>query len=465
MSPVDKQPSAAADRRTFLKSTGITAGLASGFSGALLGGQAKGANDRIAVAVIGTGQMGRSNLSVAMQIPEVEVVAVSDVFQPNAEYAQRLTKGRAKVVKDFREIIADKSIDAVCIGTPDHWHPYMAIEACKAGKDVYVEKPISVTVDEGRMMVEAARKYNRVVQAGTMQRSAEHFQKAVEVVQSGQLGKITMVHTWNYAHAPKEGIGSPADSKPPAGLDWDMWLGPAPMCEYNANRFGYDMENIERPRWFSHFRWFWEYAGGMMTDWGVHWLDIVQWALKEEQPKAITAIGGKYYLTDNRETPDTLKVTYEYPSGVIATYENRNNNSQSMFKKSGGILFYGENGTMFVDRTEFYVTPEVKRVGAEGRGRNEMMAQEGMMPELSMRAMTQGNLNHWKNFVSCIRSRAKPISDIEVCYKSTATCLLGNVALRSGKRVDFDTEKQTASDPDVKKLLSREHRKPWELKV
>ncbi len=438
------------NRRSFLK-TAAGAGAAA-FTTNLFTGNVKGANDRIAMAFIGVGQQGRANMRIAMNRPEVEVVAVSDVYQPCLDYAVKLTQGRAKPVKDFRDVLANKSIDAVCISTPDHWHAYMTVEACKAGKDVYVEKPISVTIDEGKKMVEAARKYNRVVQAGTMQRSAEHFDKAIDLVSDGTLGKVAEVATWNNARLAKEGIGNPPDSVPTPGLDWDMWQGPAPEHPYNVNRFGYDIANVEHPRWFSNFRWFWDYAGGMMTDWGVHLLDIVQAAFDEEQPRSITALGGKYYLTDDRETPDTLNVAFEYGSGFLATYGNRDNNGKSILSKPYGILFYGENGTLFVDRNEYFVIAE-KKNGLP------------LMPESSMKAISQGHERHWENFIACIRSRQRPTSDIEICYTSTTTCLLGNIALRSGARVDFDTDRQTITSPLLKKWMDREYRLPWKLTV
>src|SRR5580704_17092427 len=339
------------ERRDFIR----TAGAA--LTTQIFTGAVKGANDRVSAAFIGMGRMGSSNLGFAMQQPNVEVVAVCDVYQPHLEKAVAATsrgpKGEpgarkaARGVTDFREILNDKSIDVVCIATPDHWHAYMTVEACKAGKDVYVEKPVATTIDEAGKMVEAARKYNRVVQAGTMQRSAIHLQKAVDMVRSGELGKVAFVRTWNYGHQGPEGIGNPPDTDAPAGLNWDQWLGPAPARRFNANRFGVDPED----RYFSTFRWFWDYAGGMMTDWGVHLLDIVQWAFEEAMPTSATASGGKFYLRDNRETPDTLQVTYEYP-GFLAVYENRESNQQSMFDRGYGILFHGERATLFVDRSE-----------------------------------------------------------------------------------------------------------------
>ena len=340
------------NRRDFLKTSTAVA-----LTSQIFTGNVRGANDRVSAAFIGMGKMGRSNLGYAMRQDNLNVTAVCDIFDRNLNTAVEMTKkqpgGAAKGIRDFREILADKSIDVVCIATPDHWHPYMTVEACKAGKDVYVEKPICVVVDEGVKMVQAARKYKRVVQAGTMQRSAVHFAKAAEIVRRGDLGKVTFVRCWNYGLALPEGIGDPPDQEPPPTLDWDMWLGPAPKRAYNPNRFGVDPED----HYFSRFRWFWDYAGGMMTDWGVHWLDIVQWAFDEEMPTGIASFGDKFYLKDNRETPDTLQVTYQYP-GFLAVYENREGNAQSMFDKGGGILFHGTKGTMYLDRSGYKIIPE-----------------------------------------------------------------------------------------------------------
>jgi predicted dehydrogenase len=383
-----------------------------------------------------------------MRQPNLVATAVCDVYDRNLKMAMALANGpsggNARSVGDFREILDDKSIDVVCIATPDHWHAYMTVEACKAAKDVYVEKPVATTIDEAGKMVDVARKYNRVVQAGTMQRSAIHFQKAVDLVRSGEIGKVTFVRTWNYGHSGSQGIGNPPDSDPPAGLNWEKWLGPAPARRFNANRFGVDPED----RYFSTFRWFWDYAGGMMTDWGVHLLDIVQWAFDEAMPTSATASGGKFYLRDNRETPDTLQVTYEYP-GFLAVYENRESNQQSMFDRDYGILFHGDRATLFVDRRECRVISE--------RGSTLM--------NWEMKNTSGGNLEHWANFLDCVRSRQRPISDIDKCRRSTSTCLLGNIALRSKQRVDLDSKTWTVSQPEAKQYLSREYRAPWKLAV
>ncbi len=434
------------ERRDFLKTTGAA------LTTQIFTGAVKGANDRVSAAFIGMGRMGMSNLSVAMQQPNLEVVAVCDVYQPHLEIAAATTargphgepnfRKPARSISDFREILHDKSIDVVCIATPDHWHPYMTVEACKNGKDVYVEKPICVAVEEGRKMVQAARKYQRVVQAGTMQRSGTHFQKACDIVRSGQLGKVTFVRTWNYSNMPEEGIGNPPDGAPVAGLDWEMWLGPAPEHAFNANRFGVD------PKAFSHFRWFWDYAGGMMTDWGIHLLDIVQMAFDEAAPSAITSIGTKYYIKDNRDTPDTLQVTYEYP-GFIATYENRLGNANSMMNQGYGILFHGSKGTMFVDRNRYQIYPEPR----------------SSLEAATVKSSNNSNMAHWANFLECVKTREKPISDIEIGHRSTTTALLGNVALRSKLRIDWDSKAETTAQKEARKYLHREYRKPWKLEV
>jgi predicted dehydrogenase len=424
------------ERRDFLKAT------TAAFTTNIFTGNLRGANDRIRVGHIGMGRMGRSNLEHSMKQETMEAAAVCDVYQPHLTRAVELTQGKAKGIRDFREVLADRTIDAVCISTPDHWHPYMTVEACKAGKDVYVEKPICVTVDEGVKMVQAARKYERVVQAGTMQRSGVHFQKAVEIVKSGTIGQVTTVKTWNVGLSPAEGIGNPPDAEPPSELDWDMWLGPAPKRAFNRNRFGVD------PKAFSHFRWFWDYAGGMMTDWGVHLLDIVQMAFDEVMPLSITALGTKYRLKDNRDTPDTLIVTYEYP-GFLATYENRYGNGNSMMGKSYGILFHGDKGTLFVDRSGYHLVPEK---GVE-------------LQEVEEKSSNNANTDHWRNFAECIKTRQRPISDIEKCQRSSTTCLLGNVALRSRMRLDWDSKRWTTAQAEARKYLSREDRKPWRITV
>ena len=407
---------------------------------------------KIRLGLIGCGRRGRSNMRSALKFTEdIEVVALSEVYKPNLELALKMVPD-AKIYPDFRELLAAKDIDAVLIATPDHWHAYMSVEACKAGKDVYVEKPISVTVHEGQMMVKAARKYNRVVQVGTQQRSSVHFQEAKDIVQSGKLGSISSVRSWNFTNMYPEGIGVPPDTDPPADLDWDMWLGPAPERSFNKNRFGVN------PYTFSHFRWFWDYAGGMMADWGVHLLDIVLWAMVEPGPLAISTFGGQYALTDNRETPDTILASYEFPT-FVCTYENRIANAYSGGLPGIGILFHGTEGTLFVNRRYWEITPEQRSYSEpERRVEDRMAAERG-------EANNRSTDDHWRDFIKAVRDRSKPICDIEIGHKSTAIALLGNVSLRSRQRVDWDPVAETTTNKEAQTYLKREYRAPWKLEL
>ena len=425
-------------RRQFLKTTGV-------LTTSLFTGNLRGANDRISAAFIGVGVMGSENLGAAMKQSGVAAVAVCDVYQPNLEKAAALAKRQghqAREVRDFREILADKSIDVVCISTPDHWHPYMAIEACKAGKDVYVEKPVCLSINEGQMMIQAARKYDRIVQAGTWQRSGAHFQKACEIVRSGDLGKIAFVRTWIYNNMAQEGIGTPPDSEPPPGLDWDLWLGPAPNRRFNPNRFGV------YPNAYSYFRYFWDYAGGHLTDSGIHMLDIVQMAFGESMPKAITALGGKYWLKDNSETPDTLQVALDYGT-FLGSWEHRTNNTEATKARLMGITFHGSNGTLYLDRALFRLTPE------PGSG----------LPAQEMKREADPHPLHWANFIDCVRTRKRPNSDIETCVRSSETCVLGNSAYRAAMRLDWDDKGHSVRQSEAEKYLHREYRAPWKLEA
>ncbi len=437
------------NRRDFMKRAAITSAGATLAMSAVAGKKAS-ASDKVIVGVIGTGRMGQDNLQDFARQPDVEIAAVSDVYQPDLDKGLKATDGKAKPYKEFREILDRKDIDVVVVATPDHWHALPTVLACQAGKDVYVEKPISTTIEEGKRMVEAARKHGRVIQVGTQQRSGLHFQKAIQLVQEGFIGKISFVRTWNYSNECPEGIGNPKDSEPPSDLDWDLWLGPAPKAAFNSNRFGVG------ERW-STFRYFWDYAGGYMTDWGVHLLDIVQWAMKAEGPQAITASGGRFYIQDNAETPDTLQVTFEYP-GFICTYENRWDNANSMYGKGYGIEFHGTDGTLFVDRSEFTLTPEKKSTGKKEVART---------PSMQMSSVNDEHFDHVRNFLDCVKSRQRPISDIEIGHRSTSACLLGNIAYRSKERIVWDVASQRLAQggPEAKRLLSRDYRAPWKLVV
>jgi predicted dehydrogenase len=438
------------DRRVFMKrAAGAGTALSISMAGPLTR-KALGANERVRVGVIGTGRQGISNMK-AFQEHGAEIAAVCDVYAPNLERGKQRADPDVAAYGDFRRLLDDKTIDVVINATPDHWHALPTILACQAGKDVYVEKPISVAVEEGKAMVAAARKYKRVVQVGLWQRSNAHFQQAAQIVREGLLGKVTFVRTWNYSNSFPGGIGNPPDSDPPAGLDWDMWLGPAPKVPFNANRFGV------RDGW-STFRFFYDYANGMLGDWAVHLVDIVQWALEVPGPQAVSATGSKFVIKDNADTPDTLVATFEYP-GFVCTYENRHANANSMFGKGYGIEFHGTEATMFLNRSGFEVFPETRK-DKEGK-------EVARSASMRMDEVDDGLVNHAGNMLECLKTRQRPASDIEYGHQSSAACLLASVAVRTRERLEFDPVKQELKNASAaaRKLFGREYRAPWKLSV
>lgn len=436
-------------RRRFIKTTTAAAAMAPAVR-TVGGSNSTGVapSDEVRLGILGVGRQGRYNMRKFLEYPECRVIAVCDVYEPHLRAAQKETS--AEPYRDFRRVIERDDIDAIVISTPDHWHALMTAMGCQAEKDVYVEKPISVTVKEGRKMVEAARRYQRVVQVGTQQRSGLHFQHAVKLIQEGELGKVASVRTWNFGNSSPHGIGNTPDSDPPPDLDWDLWLGPAPKVPFNPNRFGV-FENS-----WSYFRWFWDYAGGMMTDWGVHLLDVVQWAMGVDAPERISASGDKFILEDNRETPDTLTAVYRYP-GFLCTYENRTSNGRSINGRSYGIEFYGTKGTLFLDRQGFEITPESMRKGGETIPRMYSMQAE---------SVNDSSHDHVGNFLNCIKTRENPISDIEIGHRSTTSCLLANISLRLGRLIQWDAATESIQDDkEANQWLHRPYRKPWTLDV
>ena len=430
-------------RRDFVKDSTLTAiGTGIALSSGPFAGKVLGANEKIVVGVIGCGSQGRWNMRDFLRQPDVQIAAVCDVYETNLNEAREMTDGKAATFKDFRKLLERKDIDAVIVATPDHWHAMPTIQACDAGKDVYCEKPLSHTIQEGRKMVEAARRNKRIVQMGTQQRSGKHFQQAVEVVRSGKLGKVIFVRTWNYSNELPQGIGNPPDTDPLPGLDWDMWLGPAPYVRYNRNRC------------LGNFRWFWDYAGGKITDWGTHLIDVVHWAMDVDAPTTVFAAGGKYCIPDNRETPDNLEVTYEYP-GFMMNYSNRIVNGYGIDGRSYGIQFQGTQGTLFVDRSGYEFTPELQRVGDESAPPAEKAFKGEGSPQ---------HFPHVRNFLDCVKSRQAPASEIEIGHRSTTAALLGNIALKVKQKIVWDAKKeQIVGNPEAATLLTKQYRSPWKL--
>jgi predicted dehydrogenase len=330
-------------------------------------------------------------------------------------------------VGDFRKLLDSKDVDAVVVTTPDHWHALATIHACKAGKDVYCEKPLSLTVAEGRAMVEAARKNDRVVQTGSQQRSDARFRQACEIVRNGGLGKITAVKVG----LPGPNFSGPAvkDSDPPAVLNYDMWIGPAPMKPYNAKHVHY------------LFRFFWDYSGGQQTNFGAHHLDIAQWGLGMDD-SGPTGIEGTatFNAAGWFETPETASLTYTYANGVKVLC------SLGKGGFPGGCTFEGEKGSIFVDRSKIVGTPK------------EVLEFTGGDVKLYV------SKSHQTNFLDCVKSRKKPICDVEIGHRSATVCHLGNIALRTGKKLTWDPVKEEiVGDSETAKMLSREYRKPWSL--
>jgi predicted dehydrogenase len=423
------------------------------FTTNLFTGNVKGANDRVAVGFIGLGAMGSGNLGYAMKVPEIQPAALCDVYEPHLERAVAAAKKGGYTIqgkRDFRELIADKSLDAICVSTPDHWHAYMTVEACKAGKDVYVEKPACVYVEEGQKMVQAARKYKRIVQAGTMQRSGGFFLKAKELVKSGVLGEVTFVHTFQSGMTPKSGYTLKEGESPklPTDLNWDMWLGPAPAVDFDPLRWGVKITT------FPTFRYFWDYAGGAATDWGVHLIDPMHQCFDEVMPTSIVALGEKFYVTDHRDTPDTMLATFQYPK-FLASYESRTANPLPAFglNQGAGTLIHGSEASLLVNRSGCWLMPNDPRKGRQVWDRESN-------PE-----MVQMNVPHWKNWIQCIKSRQAPISEIETCVRSSTACILGNLSMRFKTRLDWDEKNWTVKQKEVVPHLKAKYRAPWKLEV
>ncbi len=442
-------------RRGFVGAVGMTAGAAS-VIGAPAFATGASANEKVRLGLIGAGSRGGQLLDSFLPQTDVEIVAIADVDDRHAgETADRVKKKKGntpETARDYRGMLDRKDVDAVIIATPDHWHALPAIHAVLAGKDVYVEKPVGHNVAEGKAMIAASRKYNKIMAVGTQQRSSTHFQKAVEIVRSGKIGKVFWVQTWNYENISPTGMGRYPDGEAPSYVDYDRWLGPAPKRPFNPNRF------------HLLFRWFFDYAGGMMSDWGVHLNDIVLWALDAKGPKTVYSTGGIYTTDDERDTPDTLQVVYEFPECTL-TYSMRKGNGLKLNGHDYGILFCGTDGSLLLDRGGFEVIPDktVLPYGIKLVHGDRPTRPITLQPE-TVKGKNDGQEAHVRNFLDCLKSRALPTSDIEIAHRSTNTCHLGNIALKVGRTLAWDVETETIkNDPEANALLSREPRQGFEL--
>lgn len=395
------------------------------------------ASERVSVCLVGVRGRGRSLAANVARLPNAQITHLCDVnvplLAPMAKTIGEIQKSEPKQVKDIRDILADKSVDALVVATPDHWHALATIWGCQAGKHVYVEKPISHNIFEGRKMVEAARKYNRVVQVGTQSRSVPHMIEAIDYVRSGKLGKVHMAKAWNSQL--RRRVPSQPDSKVPDGLDWEIWQGPAPERPFNPNRFSYG------------WRWLWDYGTGDMGNDGVHDLDIARWGLGVDFPVSANGTAGKlFYEGDIQETPDTQIVTFEYPQAkAVLVYEQRLWSPYFQEGYENGVAFYGTDGYLILGRSGWKV------IGARNK-------------EVLNKAEKFNDVPHLDNFVASIKGMAKPNCDIEEGQRSTLLAHLGNISYRVGRPLKFDGKTETIlGDEEASKLLKRKGRKPFEI--
>ncbi|MBS0206754.1 MAG: Gfo/Idh/MocA family oxidoreductase [Planctomycetes bacterium] len=434
-------------RREFLASSAITVASAT-----LLAADSPGkivASERIRVGCVGTGGRAFSLVNSFSRNKNCEVVALADIdpgkFGQAVAAVEKNQGTKPQTVADFRQLIDDKSLDAIVVGTPDHWHAIPTILACLAGKDVYVEKPDGHNIVEGQRMVAAMKKHGRVIQMGTQARTTDRMKSAIEFLKTGALGKCLVARAWESA---KQGsIGFPKDREAPPGVDYDMWLGPAPLRPFNPNRF--------HGRW----RWFYDYGTGDLGNDGVHRLDMAAWALSaagEAQgdaplslPTTVSTGGGKWYFDDMQEWPDTLQVTYEFggKSPKLLTYEMRIWAPYGFLGESEAAAVYGDKGYIIIGNTRWKAFGPGNTVLAEGTGGNDEAA-------------------HVENFLDCIKSRQRPNADLEtVGHPSSLLCHMGNVASRVNRKLVFDGATETfVNDKEANALRTRtEYRKPWVL--
>jgi predicted dehydrogenase len=431
-------------RREFIKPFAVAAGagVVAAVARPLRAGPGTAPSDTLVVALIGCGGMGWHNLEDFLKQPGVACAALCDIdderLEEKAQKAEEITGKRPELLRDYRKVLERKDVDAVIIATPDHWHCLQLVDACSAGKDVYVEKPLANSIAECDVMLKAARRYERVVQVGQQQRSGPHWQDVIAFVRFGKLGKVRTVKLWaNFIY----GAGRPpvADEAVPAGVDFDMWLGPAPERSFNQNRF------------HGMWRMFWDYGGGLQTDWGVHLIDMGLWALDlPTLPRSTVAVGGLFAHADRVETYDTQTALYRFDD-VTLQWEHNAGIQSGPWGRNYGVAFVGTNGTLVANRQSWEVLPELD----EDRPRMEVV-----QPQESVEAIS--HLRHVEDFVRCVKTREPPAADIEVGWRAGLFAHLGNVAARVGREVVWNQEKQGfENDAEADALATPAYRKPW----
>lgn len=430
------------NRRSFIKKSAL-ATAAVGAAASMPLASCMGANEKLVCGLIGAKGMGFSDLQAFLRQPNTECAAICDVDENvlNQRIAdtEKIQGTKPKGFKDFRKLLEEPGIDVIIIGTPDHWHCIPFVYAAQEGKQIFCEKPLANYIEELNIMERAAKRYGTVVQVGQWQRSDKHWQDAVAFVHSGKLGKIRSVRTWSYQGWMKS-VPVVPDGDVPAGVDYDFWLGPAPKRPFNKNRFHFT------------FRWFWDYAGGMMTDWGVHIIDYALFGMNAKAPKSVMAMGGKFaYPEDACETPDTQQALYEF-DGYTMLWDHGIGIDGGYYGRSHGVGFVGNNGTLVVDRGGWEVIPE----GGDNPAMERVELQKGD---------GQGLNNHMKNFIDCIKDRSKvPRTSIEIAANTARVCHLGNIAFKTGRRLYWDADNSKfIGDDDANSYLVPQYRAPWEL--
>ena len=394
-------------RRSFLSDSARVAAGAGVMLNAGSWNKVLGANDRIRLGVIGSGDRAQQVLSHLIKEPEIDVIAICDVYEKNALKAKEQTGGKATMTGDHNALLANKDVDAVLIATPDHWHASIAVDACNAGKDVYVEKPLTWAWQEGRKVIEAVKANKRVLQVGLQQRSGTHYAQAkAEFVDSGKLGKISYVRT--YWHGNGYHLRKPNFTEQPAGLDWKRWVGQAKPRPFNAHQF-------------YNWRAYLDFGGGQITDLFTHWIDVVHWYMGEELPIAASAAGGVYNYKDGRDAPDTISILLEYPKQWTATFEA----TLVPGARGAAIEFMGVGGSLYIDRAGYKFTAPMQRGQA---------TPEPIVGKAAMALETE----HVRNFISCLKSRKTPNSDVVSGHRSALASNLGKIAYLQKKRVTFD---------------------------
>ncbi len=431
-------------RRAFSKaSVAATLGLS-----ALQATKVQGANDRVRLGVIGTGNRGCQVMDFFLKHADVEVPALCDVSRSIVDAANaKHLGGKAEVYSDFRKIIDRKDIDAVLIATPDHWHAIQTVMACNAGKDVYCEKPLSKTIHEGRRMVEAARRNKRVVQMGTHRRSGEAYIEAAKLIASGKLGKITVARAFDTTNMYPLGIGKAGPSDPPADLDWDMWLGPRPMRQYQATITPFK------------FRW-WDLYATRFADNGVHFLDLMRWLTGDELgPTRISALGGRFAVEDDRTIPDVMEGLFQFASGRLLSFAQYETSGNRAMPRPALAEYRGTLGALYANDNSFEVLTE-----RGGRYQDDRTPRAESVTRQFKEGYGQHVRDHTRNFLDCMKSRAKPNADVEIGHRSTSMALLANISLATESTIHWDPQRElVTNNAEANKLLHYEYRKPWTL--